>query len=71
MSSADDPCEIARQGFPVNAVPLGNPPGSGGEGWSMNNTDGQGLYIKLKVEGGCVWVLSFHRSIHFRDEGTT
>jgi hypothetical protein len=32
----------------------------------MNNADGKGLYIKLKIEDQKVWVLSFHPSKHSR-----
>ena len=35
----------------------------------MNNVDGRGLYIKLKIERGRqdkVWVLSFHVSQHHK-----
>jgi hypothetical protein len=43
--------------------------GSEEKGYVMNDVDGKGLYIKLKIERGRrdeVWVLSFHVSIHHR-----
>ena len=46
--------------FPMRAVGMGEPPGSRGVGYVMYNVDGDGLYIKLKIEEGEVWVLSFH-----------
>jgi hypothetical protein len=59
-----------RTNFPFHAEPLGEPPGSRGTGYVMNNTDGQGLYIKVKIEQRRtdeVHVLSFHISKHFRE----
>jgi hypothetical protein len=58
--------EQLRLPFPLNEVPLGDPPGSSGMAYSMNNTNGQGLYIKLKVEDDRVVILSFHASKHYR-----
>jgi hypothetical protein len=43
--------------------------GSGEKGYAMNDVDGKGLYVKLKINRGRrdeVWVLSFHVSIHHR-----
>jgi len=42
---------------------------SGEPGYVMNNADGRGLYIKLKIERGRtdeVWLLSFHLSQHYK-----
>jgi hypothetical protein len=39
---------------------MGEPKGSRGIGHEMKNADGAGLYIKVKIEEGEVWVLSFH-----------
>jgi hypothetical protein len=72
--SASD-CEIIdyivgrlRAGFPIHRTPLGEPPGSSGIGWVMNNPDGNHTYIKLKIEQDGIfdiaWVLSCHRSKH-------
>jgi hypothetical protein len=52
--------------FPLNAAPLGEPPGSSGVAYTMNNTNGQGLCIKLKVEDDRVVIMSFHVSKHYR-----
>ena len=46
-----------------HAVPLG----SGEKGYAMNDVDGKGLYVKLKINRDrCeeAWVLSFHVSTH-------
>jgi hypothetical protein len=46
-----------------HAVPLG----SGENGYAMNDVDGKGLYVKLKINRDRreeVWVLSFHVSTH-------
>jgi len=51
--------------FPLNEVLMGEPPGSGGTAYSMNNVDGQGLYIKLKIEDDRVVILSFHVCKHY------
>ncbi len=55
-------------GFPIFRTPLGEPPGSRGIGWVMNNPDGNQTYIKLKIEQDGVydtaWVLSCHTSKH-------
>ena len=43
------------------------PLGSGEKAYAMNDVDGKGLYIKVKINRGRrdeVWVLSFHVSIH-------
>jgi hypothetical protein len=39
---------------------MGEPKGSRGIGWEIKNADGVGLYVKLKIEEGEVWVISFH-----------
>ena len=41
--------------------------GSGEKGYAMNDVDGKGLYVKLKINRDRreeVWILSFHVSIH-------
>jgi DNA-binding transcriptional regulator YiaG len=46
--------------------------GSGEPGYVLTNADGRGLYIKLKIESGRtdeVWVLSFHVSVHHKEQG--
>jgi hypothetical protein len=57
-----------RAGFPLIRTPMGEPPGSRGIGWVMNNPDGNDTYIKLKIEQDGVfdiaWVLSCHTSKH-------
>lgn len=62
--------DLLRSGFPILRTPLGEPPGSGGVGWVMNNPDGNNTYIKLKIaEDGVfdiVWVMSCHTSKHER-----
>lgn len=43
------------------------PLGSGERGYAMNDVDGKGLYVKLKINRDRreeVWVLSFHISVH-------
>ena len=60
--------DLLKSDFPIHAVGLGEPPGSSGIGYVMNNADGLGLYIKLKIEEDrSVRMLSFHRSKHFRE----
>jgi len=60
--------EKLRLPFRLNEVPMGEPPGSGGIAYSMTNANGQGLYIKLKVEDDQVVILSFHVSKHSRGD---
>jgi hypothetical protein len=60
---------LLRADFPFHEVPLGEPPGSAGTGYVMNNADGLGLYIKVKIERDRtdeVVVLSFHISKHHK-----
>jgi hypothetical protein len=52
--------EKLKTGFPLRETGMGEPKGSRGIGYEMKNVDGDGLYIKLKIEEGEVWVLSFH-----------
>ena len=60
---------LLRRGFPFHAIRLGDPPGSGGTGYVMNNADGRGLYIKMTIRQERtteVRILSFKVSQHFR-----
>jgi hypothetical protein len=60
---------LLRTDFPFHAVPLGEPPGSGGTGYVMNNADGRGLYIKMTIRqerATEVWILSFKVSQFFK-----
>lgn len=60
---------LLRTGFRFHAIPLGDPPGSGGTGYVMNNADGRGLYIKMTIRQERtteVRILSFKVSQHFR-----
>ena len=60
---------LLRESFPMHPVPLGTPPGSGGTAYAMNNTNGRGLYIKVKIERNRidkVLVLSFHVSDFYK-----
>lgn len=42
--------DLLNVGFPMSRTLLGEPPGSGGIGWVMNNPDGKRTYIKLKID---------------------
>jgi hypothetical protein len=57
-----------RAGFPILRTPMGEPPGSRGIGWVMNNPDRNHTYIKLKIEDDGIsevaWVISCHTSKH-------
>jgi hypothetical protein len=58
--------DLLRSNFAFHPVELG----SGETGYAMNNADGKGLYIKIKIAWDGkeeVWVLSFHKSIHCKD----
>lgn len=55
-------------GFPFHEVPLGEPPGSRGGGYVLNDVDGQGLYIKFLLECKYLKVFSFHISKHYRSD---
>lgn len=59
---------LLRGGFPLSRTQLGEPPGSLGIGWVMNNPDGKHTYIKLKIaEDGVrehALVMSCHPSKH-------
>jgi hypothetical protein len=60
---------LLRTGFAFHEIPLGEPLGSAGTGYVMNNADGQGLYIKLTIRRERtteVWVVSFHVSQYYR-----
>jgi hypothetical protein len=57
---------LLQADFPMQEVGMGEPPGSLGTGYTMNNTDGQGLYIKLTIERGRARVVSFHVSKHYK-----
>ena len=52
----------------LDRTPMGEPPGSRGIGWVMNNPDGNNTYIKLKIEQDGIfdiaWVISCHTSKH-------
>jgi hypothetical protein len=50
---------LLERGFPLRQVELHDPPY--GQGFEMENTDGQGLYIKL-LDWPYMLVLSFHDS---------
>src|SRR5688572_21028220 len=39
-----------RADVPLFRTPMGEPPGSRGVAWVMNNPDGNNTYIKLKIE---------------------
>lgn len=52
--------ELLESGFPLNRVELHDPPY--GEGQELRNTDGRGLYIKLKLDWPYVIIMSFHYS---------
>ena len=60
--------ERLSAGIPILRTLLGEPPGSRGIGWVMNNPDGNHTYIKLRIEQDGVfdiaWVLSCHTSKH-------
>jgi hypothetical protein len=63
--------DLLKSNFPMHAVGLGEPLGSLGIGWVMNNSDGRDLYIKLTIQEQRMGqprarFLSFHRSIHAR-----
>lgn len=49
---------LLESGLPLFAVELHDPPY--GEGHELRNVDGQGLYIKLKLDWPYVIVMSFH-----------
>src|SRR5437762_7338091 len=51
---------LLERGFPLGQVELHDPPY--GQGYEMENTDGQGLYIKVKLDWPYTLVLSFHDS---------
>ncbi|MCI0455650.1 MAG: hypothetical protein L0Z62_01555 [Gemmataceae bacterium] len=51
-----------RSNFPMHPVTLG----SGETACVMNNADGHGLYIKVKIENEEVRVLSFDVSDHYK-----
>jgi hypothetical protein len=59
--------DLLRANFPLHPVLLHSAPASGGTGYVMNNCDGQGLYIKVRIEREYwrthqVVVMSFHVS---------
>jgi hypothetical protein len=59
---------LLKGNFPLLRTLLGEPPGSCGVGWVMNNPDGRHTYIKLKIaEDGrreYALVMSCHASKH-------
>jgi hypothetical protein len=60
--------DLLESGFDIHEVQLGEPPGSGGVGYVLNNADGEGLYIKFKLEWQYLLLLSFHVSKHHRSD---
>lgn len=50
--------ELLDEGFPMKSVILHDPPF--GTGYELENTDGRGLYIKLKFDWPYVVIMSFH-----------
>jgi hypothetical protein len=45
-------------------VPMGEPPGSHGVGYTVRDPVSPNLYIKVKIEEDLAWIISFHESIH-------
>jgi hypothetical protein len=63
--------DLLRTNFPLHPVLLHSAPGSDGTGYVMNNCDGRGLYIKVRIERERrrtheVEVMSFHVSEHYK-----
>ena len=60
--------DLLRNNIPLYHTPMGEPPGSNGTGWVMNNPDGFHTYIKLKIQENGIrdmaWVISCHTSKH-------
>jgi hypothetical protein len=61
-------CARLESGFEFHEVPLGEPPGSSGVGYVLNNVDGRGLHIKFVLEWTYVRIISFHISKHHRSD---
>lgn len=65
---ADYVVDQLTRNFPLLRTLLGEPPGSGGVGWVLNNPDGHRTYIKIKIEQDGVHeyalILSCHTSKH-------
>ena len=48
-------------------VPMGIPEGSRGVAYKVRDPRSPNLYIKVKIEGDTVWILSFKQSDHHRN----
>lgn len=48
----------------LTPVPMGEPPGSHGLGYTLRDPLSPNLYIKVKIEEDLAWIISFHESIH-------
>lgn len=66
VTAADLILRALEGDLPINLVRLGDPPGSGGIGYTMNRVDGRILHVKfiLAWDWTEVIVLSFHNSVH-------
>lgn len=65
---ADLLLELLDADSPFHEVPLGEPPGSLGVGYVLNDVDGRGLYIKFLLEWKYLKIFSFHISKHYRSD---
>jgi len=61
--------DLLKTRYPMHELPLGDPPGCHGIGYVMNNSDGNKLYIKFKINEVSFsekrfYILSFKTSDH-------
>jgi hypothetical protein len=58
---------LRRPGCTLVPVPMGIPEGSRGLAYKVRDPRSPNLYIKVKIEGDTVWILSFKQSDHRRN----
>jgi len=56
--------DLLRSGCSIREVKMGEPPGSRGIAYRVIDPVRRELYIKVKIEEGTAWIISFHRSKH-------
>ncbi len=56
--------DLLQSGCLLREVKMGEPPGSRGIAYRVLDPVRRELYIKVKIEEGTLWVVSFHRSKH-------
>ncbi len=70
VEMVDHVISLLKKGTTLRCAPQGDPPGSTGVAWQL--TDQEGLFVKLRIEGGFgqkipqeyALIQSIHKSVH-------